>query len=246
MPLFSKELRAPARRRDMPHAGACLTGTPGGCQICAVPFMNSGAVMFKSAFVSLALGLLVLPVQTRAQSNAQSIAAALQSWRDACGDPNPDLVIGYLADAVATNNINIRKACMRQVFASDNADLRNAALRIAIAALPRLRFRVEKPERPGNLYESVQTGLVFQAANGDAGAGTATWYTTISNLEPDEEYSGTVAVLGPGIVWEGPVKWGSGTYKCQLSADLAERSRLNGTLHCGNLGTYQVAAELMD
>ncbi|MFW8595538.1 hypothetical protein [Cribrihabitans neustonicus] len=189
---------------------------------------------------------MISPAPASPQSNAQSIAAALQSWRDACGDPNPDLVIGYLSDAVATNNIDIRKACMRQVFASDNVDLRNAALRIVIAALPRIRFRVGKPERPGPLYPNIQTGFVFQAANGDAGAGTATWYTTFSNREPEDEYSGTVAVLGPGIVWEGPVKWGSASYKCQLSADLAERSQLVGLVHCGNLGTYPISAELMD
>ncbi|MEO1313094.1 MAG: hypothetical protein AAFV27_04365 [Pseudomonadota bacterium] len=193
-----------------------------------------------------AISLALTSGVSQAQSNAQTVAAALQSWRDACGDPNPDLAIGYLADAVATNNIDVRKACMRQVFASDNVDLKSAALRITIAALPLVRFRVEKPAEAGRFYNTIQTGFVFSAANGDEAKGTATWFTTISNTQPEETYSGTVSVLGPGIVWQGKVRYGSGAYVCQLATDLADGAVLQGIVNCGNLGVYNITANLMD
>jgi hypothetical protein len=98
--------------------------------------------MRKVILAAALLGLATAPLPASAQSHAASIAAALQSWRHACSDPKPDLVFGYMADAIATASIEVRKACMRQVFASDNVDLRSAALRITVSSLPSIRFRV--------------------------------------------------------------------------------------------------------
>lgn len=201
----------------------------------------------KKAFLFAAiLALVSPPLPIAAQSNAASIAAALQSWRDACSDPNPDLVIGYVADAVATGNIDVRKACLRQVFESDNVDLRSAALRTTITALPRIRFRVSPESANSNFYGAIQTGLIFVAAEGELSTGTAKWYPLVRNPEPSDDYSGTVAVLGAGIVWKGLVYGPGGSALCTLSADLAEGSRLQGLFHCGNQGTYAVTADLLD
>ncbi|MFC3119449.1 hypothetical protein ACFOHS_19335 [Jhaorihella thermophila] len=175
------------------------------------PFAPVGFILVrpdneKKAFLFAAiLAVVSPPLPTAAQSNAASIAAALQSWRDACSDPNPDLVIGYMTDAVATGNIDVRKACLRQVFASDNVDLRSAALRTTITALPRIRFRVSPEAKEGRLYPAIQTGLIFQATDGDPVTGTAKWYTLVNNVEPSDDYSGTVAVLSAGIVWKGRI-----------------------------------------
>ncbi|WP_149777242.1 hypothetical protein [Ruegeria intermedia] len=192
------------------------------------------------------MGLATAPLPAAAQSNAASIAAALQSWRDACSDPNPDLVIGYMADAVATASIEVRKACLRQVFASDNVDLRSAALRITITSLPRIRFRVSPESANHNFYGAIQTGLIFEAAEGDLATGTAKWFPLVKNSQPSDDYSGTVAVLGTGIVWKGRVYGPGGVTGCSLSADLAEGAALQGIIHCGNQGTYPVAADLLD
>lgn len=202
--------------------------------------------MQKAILAAALLGLATAPWPAAAQSNAASIAAALQSWRDACSDPNPDLVIGYMADAIATASIEVRKACLRQVFASDNVDLRSTALRITITSLPRIRFRVSPESANKNFYGAIQTGLIFEAAEGDLTTGTAKWFPLIENSQPSDDFSGTVAVLGAGIVWKGRVHSPGANVRCSLSADLAEGSRLEGIFHCGNWGTYAVAADLLD
>lgn len=202
--------------------------------------------MQKAILAAALMGLATAPLPVAAQSSAASIAAALQSWRDACSDPNPDLVIGYMADAIATASIEVRKACLRQVFASDNVDLRSAALRITITSLPRIRFRVSPESANNNLYGAIQTGLIFEAAEGDLATGTAKWFPLVSSTEPKEDQSGTVAVLGAGIVWKGDVYTPGGWAICSLSADLAEGATLQGIFHCGNRGTYAVAADLLD
>lgn len=181
-----------------------------------------------------------------AQSTAQSTAAALQSWRDACGDPNPDKAIGFLNQAIETGNIDVRKVCLRELFASDNRDVKSAALRVAIAALPVVRFRVSPPETKERFYSKIMTGMVFHAVNGDAATGTATWLTTIQNTQPQEDVGGEVIVLGPGVIWSGIVKSGNGVWKCDLAADLAEGPELEGILNCGSLGVYNVSTNLLN
>jgi hypothetical protein len=188
-----------------------------------------------------------------AQSNAASIAAAMQSWRDACGDPNPDLALGYLVDAVATGNIDVRKACLRQILASDNSDLRSSALRVVIATLPLIRFRVGAPEADDRLnssdariQKSISTGLVFQSSGGNADTGTATWFPLIANPAASQELQGTVTVLGSGVIWAGRAQYANIRDDCKLTAELDTETHLIGQFQCGTGYLFPVSASMLD
>ncbi|MGB7270818.1 MAG: hypothetical protein WBC90_15000 [Albidovulum sp.] len=200
-----------------------------------------------------AVALVLAAGAAQAQSSASSVAANMQSWRDACGDPNPDLALGYLIEAVATNSIDVRKACLRQVLASDNVDLRSSALRVIIASLPVIRFRLKEPDAAAKmsnndtwLQQSIVTGLVFRAANGSAETGTATWYPLIAKPEPDEELKGTVTVLGSGVIWAGRVQYSNIRDDCKLVAELGADTLLEGHFQCGIGNTFPVFANLLD
>jgi hypothetical protein len=200
-----------------------------------------------------AVALVVAASTAQAQSNASSIAATMQSWRDACGDPNPDLALGYLIEAVATNSIDVRKACLRQVLASDNVDLRSSALRVTIASLPIIRFRMAEQDATVQvnssdmrLRQAIVTGLVFQAANGSAETGTATWYPLVSNPTPSEELKGTVTVLGPGVIWAGRLQYANIRDDCKLTAELGADTLLEGHFQCGTGYAFGISANLLD
>lgn len=192
----------------------------------------------------------ILPVL--ADSNATSLAAELQSWRDACSDPNPDLVIGYLADAMATENIDVRKACVRQVLVSDNVDVQNAALRVIIANLPVIRFRLGElvkgraGGRADEIITSLQHGLIFHGSDGNASSGTAQWMPLVRNATPVEGTIGTVTVFGSSIQWAGKCYYDDrNLFDCQLSADLVEGGTLTGTFTLWDM-QFPASASLFD
>lgn len=189
--------------------------------------------------------------EAHGQSNAATIAAALQSWRDVCSDPNPDLALGYLMDAMATGSVDVRKACLRQVLMSDNADTLNAALRVLMTSLPVVRFRMTGEVRDSlnaymHLVRSIQTGLIFQVADGNAQAGTATWKPAIDTPMPGETATGTMTVFGSDVHWAGIARSGSSDWSCTLTAALTEGTRIVGTFVCAARTPIPVEASLFD
>lgn len=197
--------------------------------------------------------LATAPVLTAfAQTNAASVAAALQGWRDACSDPNPDLAIGYLGDAMATGNIDVRKACLRQVLASDNVDVQSAALRVIITHIPVIRFRVGEliegraGGRGDEIVTALQHGLVFYGSNGNLANGTAQWMPLLRNTVPVDQSSGIVTVFGSSIHWAGQCYYSKDElFDCQLSADMAEGGIVNGLFRVWDL-KFPVSANLFD
>lgn len=186
-----------------------------------------------------------------AQSNAETIAATLQSWRDACSDPNPDLALGYLMDAVATGSVDVRKACLRQVLLSDNADLQNSALRVLMTSLPVVRFRVTEEVQPSNtrfahLVASLRTGLLFQVSDGNAQTGTAVWKPAIDAPQPGEGAAGTMTIFGSDVHWAGTAAYYGKIYPCTLMASLVEGKRLAGVFVCESNMSIPVEASLFD
>lgn len=201
----------------------------------------------------LSLALAVIPAEpSAAQTDATAVAAALQSWRDACGDPNPDLAIGYLRDALATGNIDIRKACLRQILTSDNTDTQSAALRALITSLPVIRFRVGESQggyvggRAKEIIAVLQHGLVFNMAKGDITTGTAQWMPLVMNTTPVEAATGTVTVFGTSIHWAGQCYYDTDDFiDCKLSANLLDGTNLTGHMQIGDM-TLPVTASLFD
>ncbi len=208
--------------------------------------------MIRNAFLAVCLPMMILPTAPAlAQSNAETIAASLQSWRDACSDPNPDLALGYLMDAVATGSVDVRKACLRQVLLSDNADLQNSALRVLITSLPVIRFRMTEEVRPGNsriahLVASLKTGLLFQVSDGNAQAGTAIWRPAIDTPQPGADAAGTMTVFGSDVHWAGTAAYYGKTYPCTLTASLVEGKRLAGIFACESSVSIPVEANPFD
>lgn len=201
-------------------------------------------------FLILALALSGAP--TFATADASSVAAALQSWRDACSDPNPDLAVGYLSDAMATGNIDVRKACLRQVLSSDNVDVQSAALRVLVTSLPMVRFRTGTPNngnaggRAREISGALRHGLVFYVSNGDASTGSAQWSPLVMNTAPIETATGRVNVFGSSIQWAGKCYYNEDLLiDCQLSADLTENGQLTGIFSIWDL-EYPVSASLYD
>lgn len=198
------------------------------------------------------LALAISCAPTLAAADANAVAAALQSWRDACSDPNPDLAVGYLGDAMATGNIDVRKACLRQILSSDNLDVQSAALRVLVASLPVIRFRTGKPNngsaggRAREISASLRHGLVFYASNGDAATATAQWSPLVRNTVPLETATGRVSVFGSSIHWAGTCYYDEGeVFDCQLSADLVEGDQLTGIFLIRDM-EFPVTASLFD
>lgn len=202
---------------------------------------------------ALSIGLvavLIASVPVSAQDTAQNTAAILQTWRTACADPNPDLAIGYLQEAMNTKNRLVNRVCLRQVLESDNADVRSTALRIVVGSVPLIQFRVSKPEGEiGNnaqLWSYIQTGLVFQAVDGDPQNGSATWHSLVTNAQPNKNLAGQVDVFGSGLRWAGRVQIGVATNTCRLSAELTQGDAISGTFQCEAGPLFPVTASLLD
>lgn len=206
----------------------------------------------KSAAAALAALAVLLPGEAPAQTTAADTAGVLQTWRQGCADPNPDMVIGALLKAVETGNVLVRQVCLREALASDNTDVRRTALRMIIGAAPLVRFRVTEPteyrsERGDQeLWLLIQAGLAFVAKDGNPETGTATWFPIVENSLPSEQSSGSASVLGAGLFWSGPVLLFSSLNNCKLSADLTVGDQLVGTFVCSGGSVFPVTASLLD
>lgn len=207
--------------------------------------------MLQKPVLAVCLAIVLVPAQAQAQTNAGTMASELQNWRDACSDPNPDLALGHLIDAVSTNSTDVRKACLRQVLLSDNADLQNAAMRVLMTNLPVVRFRVTEEIRSGNsrinhVIQSIRTGLLFYSSDGDHAAGTAAWMPLIDTPRPVETATGTMTIFGSDVHWVGTANYHGKDYPCSLQASLAEGTRIIGSFMCESSVAIPVEASLFD
>jgi len=184
-----------------------------------------------------------------AQSTAQNTAAILQTWQTNCGDPNPELAIGYLRDAMKTNDPIIDRICLRQGLNSDNGDVRSAALRAAIASGSMLLFQVTEPKGDSlpyndkNLWSYMQTGLFIHVTGGNVQTGTATWQPMVGLAQPSQQYQGTVNVIGSIVRWGGRIFNSS---ICQLTAKLGQGDVLQGTFQCNGGALFPVTTHLLN
>lgn len=207
------------------------------------------SVQTKAALlVSCAVALSNAPVS--AQETAAEIAAERETWRMQCGDPNPDMATGYLVEALKGGDAGIRRICLRETLASDDQDLRSAALRIVVGNAPLIRFRVGEPESEiseadATIIAMSQTGFIFVATEGNPDAGTATWSPLGDLAGPNPNYTGPVTVLGSGVSWTGTMSL-KGARQCRLRAELASGTELQGSLQCGDGALIPVTANLLD
>lgn len=210
------------------------------------------ANMLRNIFRVTTLAFLALPPgPSHGQSTATSIAATLQNWRDLCSDPSPDLAFGHLIDAMATSSVDIRKACLRQILLSDNADLQNAAMRVVMTTVPAVRFRMTSEVKDGEssymeFVQKIRTGLIFHVSEGDQQAGSATWRPAIDAPKPGEKDTGRMTVFGSDIHWAGTLANNGQSWPCRLSASLTEGTRLVGAFGCRARSLIPVEANIFD
>lgn len=212
--------------------------------------MNEGFSAHTKAALLVCCAAALSMASASAQETAAEIAAERETWRMQCGDPNPDMATGYLVEALKGGDAGIRRICLRETLASDDQDLRSAALRIVIGNAPLIRFRVGEPE--GDISEvdatiiaMSQTGFIFVATAGDPDAGTATWSPLGDLAKPYPGYEGPVTVLGSGINWTGTMSL-KGGHQCRLRAELAPGTELQGTLQCNDGALIPMTANLLD
>lgn len=207
--------------------------------------------------VFLAIAVCLNAADTSAQTTDR--AASIKTWRENCSDPDPDLVVGYLEEAVAGEDGPVRRVCVRQALESDSADVQNLALSAAIAASQILRFEVTmpdavkqalnkaaksgKPAQPPAFWSAVQTGLSFVVVDGNVGNGTSTWNSVVNLAEPNPSYStGQATVMGSDVNWTGTL-FGFGA--CRLIATLKPGAVLAGLIQCADDDPYGVTARLL-
>ncbi|MDD4702166.1 MAG: hypothetical protein PHI96_08095, partial [Desulfovibrio sp.] len=113
-----------------------------GTWYCTVMGVVLGCFVFVFSSGSTALG-----------ADAQDRAGELQTWREQCADPDPDLRLAYLENAIANGDVSVLRICIRLALQSDNADIRNLGLRAAITATPRITFMPTMPKALEQAYK---------------------------------------------------------------------------------------------
>ena len=95
------------------------------------------------------------PPSAEIQQVVQARAASLQTWREQCSDPDPDLRLAYVESAIANKDASVQRICIRLALQSDNSDIRNLGLRAAIAATQQITFM---PTMPKSLEAELRKG----------------------------------------------------------------------------------------
>ncbi|KIX11843.1 hypothetical protein [Dethiosulfatarculus sandiegensis] len=208
-----------------------------------------------------------LSLQGSYAADATNRAASLKTWRTQCSDPDPDMQIGYLEEAIALKDESILRICLRQTLNSDNADTRNLALRTAISARNRIIFETTMPAELTNaykkaekdkrkkkevdgsptarLYSVISNGLIFDIQNAELGSNRSLWFPIAGNTKADDRFSGRADVVGTKVIWTGEIAYTGGQYTtCDLQIKLVRGSRLEGTLKCEGMWTIPVRAPL--
>lgn len=231
------------------------------------PYIINREEIMRTFFLSLSLIILstmfVLPCLA---GTAIERAGELKIWREQCDDPDPDLRLAYIEQAIESRDVSIQRICIRSALESNNADIKNLGLRAAIASLERITFMVEMPshlkgayEKAGNDnkklqeinrtsithdYKIIQNGLTFIIEGASLSGGGSVWYPLGGRATKNEAYSGKAVIVGDKIDWSGLTEL-SRNKKCRLSVDLSAGGLLKGFFQCGKLSPFPVAVKLL-
>jgi len=200
------------------------------------------------------------------QQNAQDRAGALQTWREQCADPDPDLRLAYIENAIATNDASIQRICIRLALQSDNADIRNLGLRAAIVSVPQITFMTTMPKSLENdlkqtagdeqklrnvynsqtyrLYAGVKGGLSMRSEKNEFEKNNFIWNSLAENSEVEGRYSGKAVIIGSKISWTGKIR-AHDEYNCSINVSLTKDAKLSGLLNCYNVAPIDIIADLL-
>ncbi len=214
------------------------------------------------SFALLVLAAFPSPMLAQEASNR---AGELKTWREQCNDPDPDLRLAYVEQAIATGDVTVQRICVRLALDSDNADIRNLGLRAAFASIPRLSFSVDIPpelaaalKAAGNNekkqaemsrsyvmqdYEVLKNGLYVEVDGAAVGTGSSTWYPLAGLNQRDDRFKGLANVNGSRVNWVGAAVLSK--QACSIDVQLEEGAVLKGKLQCGDLWAFPIAAKLL-
>ena len=221
--------------------------------------------IFISSFIFTSF---IPPAQAQDQvDTAQARAGALQTWREQCSDPNPDLRLAYIEGAIASGEVPIQRICMRQALESDNADIRNLGLRAAIASTSQITFSTEMPKglaaaykaaadneqklktiadgATDRIYRNIKNGLICVIEKASIGKAQSDWYFLVSNTQREDRFSGKAVVTGSNINWIGNILTGSRIYKCTMKVSAQSGAKLKGVLDCEDAEPFAISADLL-
>lgn len=202
------------------------------------------------------------------QPAVQARAASLQTWREQCSDPDPDLRLAYVESAIASKDASVQRICIRLALQSDNADIRNLGLRAAIAAIPQITFMPTMPKSleaelrkgadddnfmskvknssPSRLYDATQNGLKMCSDNAEVGKNTFLWNTLAANVDLRKDYYFKATIIGSKINWSGYVAIPDGNpLICTVNVALTREGKLAGKLSCNGTPPMDIIADLL-
>lgn len=201
------------------------------------------------------------------QPEAQARAASLQTWREQCSDPDPDLRLAYVEAAIATKDASVQRICVRLALQSDNADIRNLGLRAAIASTPQITFMPTMPKRleaelrkgaddenfmkkvketpTSRLYDAIQNGLKMCSDNAEVGKNSFLWNTLAVNTDMHKDQYFKATVIGSTINWSGLVQHYYGYFRCTVNASLTRDGKIAGKINCEDCQPMDIIADLL-
>lgn len=204
--------------------------------------------------------------QAELTSTVNARAGELQTWREQCNDPDPDLRLAYIETAIRSEDVPIQRICIRQALESDNADIRNLGLRAAMVSVKRITFSLEMPnkliaaykaaggdERKQKDVEDSQTGWLFKQlgenlsfviSKASLNEGQSVWSSLGSKSVADDYYSGTAIITGTKISWKGLIV-NSSNYVCSVDVSLKTNGKLSGILNCPRVEPISISADLL-
>lgn len=202
---------------------------------------------------------------TSAHTNAATDRAGLlKEWREKCNDPDPDLRLAYIEQAILSNDTPIQRICTKIALESDNNDIRNLGLRTAISASTQITFHVEMPQKiaddlkkAGNdedrikkvtssseyrNWEMLKNGLVFEIESTEKTSPTSVWYPMIMQSSRYDGYKGKAVITGNKIVWVGRLTvHDTGSFNLTLHTG----GEIKGNLQVGNTIIFAINAKLL-
>ncbi len=201
--------------------------------------------------------------------NAQTRAGELQTWREQCSDPNPDLQLAYIEGAIESGDVSVQRICIRQALESDNADVRNLGLRAALAATQQITFFTEMPKglaaaykaagddeqklkkiadtTTDRIYRPIRNGMIVIVESAAIEKGQSTWFVLCENSKAVDYYSGKALVTGDNINWIGDIKilGGNTSKKCTMAVSALAGGKLQGVLDCEDAEPFAISADLL-
>lgn len=200
-----------------------------------------------------------------AGTTAADRAGDLKLWRERCNDPDPDLRLAYIEEAIVAKDSPAQRICIKTALESDNHEIRNLGLRAAIAITPQITFTVGMPPALAAALESVnhdekaikqtkafqvyeywtrlQGGLVFMIEGAKANSPSSVWYSMTSQSSKSDSRKGNAVVTGNRLVWVGTSGL-SAMSSCTLNVILGSGGELKGTFQISDEPPFPIVATL--